>query len=160
MPVLPVADVWKALTKQQLGKYAEYFVKRSFTLQGWSVYSPEVDDRSVDFVAVPPKSERFFLIQVKSIRGCGYAYMRKRLFSLSETRLLALAIFGTLGTPSPYLIPSTVWHAPDRWCFVSRNFGPGRKSEPEWGVEATPRHIQARLGEFSFEKQVRRLTAA
>lgn len=159
MAVSSLADVWKALTKQQLGKYAEYFVKMSFTLHGWSVNSPEVDDRSVDFVAVPPKSERFFIIQVKSIRGTGYAYVRKRLFPLSETRLLALAVFGTMATPDLYLIPSMVWHTSDR-CFVSRDFGPGRKSEPEWGIEATPRHIQSRLAEFAFDEQVRRLAAA
>jgi hypothetical protein len=155
----PVADIWKALTKQQLGRYAEYFVKMRFTLRGWSVYSPEIDDRSVDFVAVRPKSEKFFVVQVKSIRGAGYAFVRKRLSPLSDTRLLALAIFGAPAVPDLYLIPSTVWRIPDR-CFVSRDFGPGRKSEPEWGVEATARHIQSRLQEFAFDEQIRLFAAA
>jgi hypothetical protein len=155
MPV-PVADDWKALTKQQLGKYAEYFVKMRFTLHGWSVYSPEIDDRSVDFVTVPPRSERFFIVQVKSIRGAGYAFVRKRLFTLGETRLMALAVFRVREVPDLFLIPSTVWLTPDK-CFVSRDFGPGRKSEPEWGVEATPKHIGSRLVEFVFDKQVQTL---
>lgn len=85
--------------------------------------------------------------------------MRRGLFPLSETDLLALAIFRTRAAPDLFLIPSMVWRTPDE-CFVSRDFRSGRKSEPEWGVEARPKHIESRLVEFAFDEQVRRLTAA
>lgn len=159
MPTLPVAQVWASLTKQQIGKYAEYFVKMRFTLHGWNVYTPDIDDRSIDFVSSPPNSNEFYAVQVKSIRGSGYAFMKKRLFSLAPSRLVVLAIFGEIEVPDLYLIPSTTWRSPDK-CFVSRDFGPGRKSEPEWGVEATPKHIGSRLTEFSFQSQLDRLLAA
>ena len=153
-----VSNTWSRLSKQQLGKYAEYFVKMRFTLQGFSVYTPEIDDRSIDFVVSPPKSERFLQVQVKSTRGPGYAFVVKRLFSPSEKRLIALAVFNESEVPDLYLIPSTVWNTPDK-CFVSRDFGPGRKSEPEWGIEATKRHLADRLQAYRFEHQAHLLNA-
>jgi hypothetical protein len=41
---------WSELTKLQVGRYAEYFVKMVFTLHGFDVYSAEVDDKGIDFV--------------------------------------------------------------------------------------------------------------
>jgi hypothetical protein len=153
-----ISDTWRKLSKQQLGTYAEYFVKMQFTLHGFSVYSPEIDDRSIDFVVTAPNVERFYQVQVKSIRGPGYAFVQKRKFALSELRLVALAVFHGPETPDLYLIPSTVWNTPDK-CFVSRDFGPGRKSEPEWGIEATKRHLEQTLGPYRFDHQVRKLHA-
>jgi len=127
-----------------------------FTLHGFSVYAPEIDDRSVDFVVTAPNAERFYQVQVKSMRGPGYACVKKRLFALSELRLVALAVFHGAEIPDLYLIPSTVWNTPDK-CFVSRDFGPGRKSEPEWGIEATKRHLAQALESYRFDLQVKKL---
>ena len=41
---------WSELSRLQLGRYAEYFVKMEFTLHGFDVYSAEVDDKGIDFV--------------------------------------------------------------------------------------------------------------
>ena len=41
---------WQALNNQQVGAYAEYFVKMEFTMHGFQVFTTEVDDRGVDFV--------------------------------------------------------------------------------------------------------------
>lgn len=153
-----IAETWRKLSKQQLGTYAEYFVKMQFTLKGFSVYSPEIDDRSIDFVVAPSAGTHFFQVQVKAMRGPGYAFVRKRLFPLSENRVIALAVFHEPQVPDLYLVPSTVWRAPNK-CFVSRDFGPGRKSEPEWGIEATKRHLTQTLEAYRFEKQIEKLNA-
>jgi hypothetical protein len=41
---------WNALNRQQIGAFAEYFVKMELTMLGFQVYSTEVDDRGIDFV--------------------------------------------------------------------------------------------------------------
>lgn len=74
-----VSEAWRKLSEQQLGAYAEYFVKMQFTRHGFSVYSPEIDDRSVDFVVTTPSAERFYRVQVKSMRGPGYDLQLKNL---------------------------------------------------------------------------------
>jgi hypothetical protein len=42
---------WKCLNPRQIGKYAEYFVKMELTMHGLDIYSSEVDDKGIDFVA-------------------------------------------------------------------------------------------------------------
>jgi hypothetical protein len=153
MTARSINELWKNLSKQQLGKYAEYFVKMSFLRHRWSVYSPEIDDQSVDFVTTSPGDGTFYRVQVKSLRGPGYAFMKKRLFTPHETSLVVLAIFGTEPVPDLYLIPSTVWLKPDK-CFVSRDYGADRKSEPEWGIQVTTKHLASRLVEFTFNEAI------
>ena len=45
---------WNRLSRLQIGRYAEYFVKK--------VYTAEVDDRGVDFVI--RKDDRYYDVQV------------------------------------------------------------------------------------------------
>ena len=80
---------WKNLSKQQVGAYAEYFVKMELTMHGFQVYSPEVDDRGIDFVA-RRNTEPFIEIQVKSLRSMGYVFMQKSKFPLRQGTYLAL----------------------------------------------------------------------
>ena len=42
---------WDRLNKQQVGAYAEYFVKMELTMYGFQVYATEIDDRGIDFIA-------------------------------------------------------------------------------------------------------------
>lgn len=42
---------WKKLNRQQAGNFSEYFVKMEMTMYGFQVYSTEVDDRGIDFIA-------------------------------------------------------------------------------------------------------------
>jgi hypothetical protein len=59
---------WAHLTRLQVGRYAEHFVKMEFALHGFDVYTTEVDDRCVDFV-VRHRDRPFYDVQVKSVRG-------------------------------------------------------------------------------------------
>ena len=59
---------WSELSPMQIGRYAEYYAKMEFTSYGYDVYTSEVDDHGVDFVARDVKMDIFYEIQVKSLR--------------------------------------------------------------------------------------------
>ncbi len=67
---------WSRLNRQQVGAYTEYFVKMELTMYGFQVYSTEVDDRGIDFVARYEEGP-FIEVQVKSLRSAGYVFMQK-----------------------------------------------------------------------------------
>lgn len=55
-------------------------------MNGLDVYTSEVDDHGVDFV-VKDKNKRFREIQVKSLRGKGYVFVRKNKFDIHNKNL-------------------------------------------------------------------------
>ena len=62
----------------QVGRYAEYYAKMEFTSYGFDVYTSEVDDHGVDFVAKNLSGE-YFEIQVKSVRNDNYVFIHKEM---------------------------------------------------------------------------------
>ncbi|MGJ0909206.1 hypothetical protein [Clostridium botulinum] len=52
---------WSKLSALQLGRYAEYFTKMEFASYGLEVYTTEVDDNGIDFIA-KDKNGRFYEI--------------------------------------------------------------------------------------------------
>ena len=144
--------LWSSLNRQQVGAYAEYFVKMQFTMFGFQVYETEVDDRGIDFV-VRHEQGSFAEIQVKSLRGSGYVFMRKAHFELRDELWLALALFADGNYPALYLIPSTRWRFPD-CVFVSRDYQePGQTSAKEWGLNVSEKNLP-RLEDFRFDSRV------
>ena len=69
---------WSKLSHLQLGRYAEYYAKMEFASCGYDVYTSEVDDHGVDFVARNPVDGQYYEIQVKSIRVTGICLCSKR----------------------------------------------------------------------------------
>ena len=69
---------WQRLNRQQVGAFSEYFVKMELTMHGFQVYTSEVDDRGIDFVA-RHEDGPFLSVQVKSIR----AYPKTSLSSIN-----------------------------------------------------------------------------
>lgn len=141
---------WSRLNKQQVGAYTEYFVKMELTMYGFQVYTTEVDDRGIDFVARHDQGP-FIQIQVKSLRSLGYVFMQKTKFSLNEQLYLALGLLFDGKAPLLYLIPSTVWLTPGA-VFVEQNYE-GLKSEREWGLNISQRNMTA-LEPYLFESTV------
>lgn len=132
--------IWSKLNKQQVGTFVEYYVKMEFAMFGFQVYTSEVDDRGLDFVARYNNSD-FLSIQVKSLRtGTGYVFMTKKHFSPQSNLYLALGLLKEGEMPKIYLIPSTVWLEPNRF-FTSRDYGEGMKSEPEWGINISKKNM-------------------
>lgn len=121
---------WKSLSTLQVGRYAEYFVKMDLTMYGYEVFSSEVDDRGIDFIA--RGGGGFLEIQVKASRNLSYVFVRKEDFPLTPDRLIALVLLEDGKEPELYLIPMTAWAEPNR-LFVSRDYD-GLKSKPEWGL--------------------------
>lgn len=144
---------WNRLNHLQLGRYAEYLAKMEFTLYGFDVYTAEVDDCGIDFI-VRLSNNRYYDIQVKSIRGLNYIFFPKDKFDLRDNLLAVVVIFIEGKAPQLYLIPSTAWSEPNA-LLVSRDYE-GKKSKPEWGLNLSQKNLPL-LAEFSFDKAVQRL---
>ena len=139
---------WSKLSPIRLGRYAEYYAKMEFTLLGFDVYEPEVDDKGIDFI-IRKSENNFYEIQVKSILKGNYIFMQKEKFALRKNLYLVLVLFKQNNPPELYLIPSLDWQNPNE-LLVGRDY-PGKKSKPEWGVNITKRSIP-RLQEYQFER--------
>jgi hypothetical protein len=150
---MPNTD-WTRLNALQLGRYAEYFAKMEFASYGLEVYTSEVDDRGIDFV-VRDLHGRFCEIQVKSIRGMGYAFMQKSKFNIENRNLyLTLLVFEQNRLPDIFLIPSEVWLDPNE-VFVDRDYDkPGQISKPEYGVNISRKNWPI-LERYAFSEQIR-----
>jgi len=144
---------WSELSKQQLGRYAEYFVKMEFTLHGFDVYTTEVDDKGIDFI-IRKDIGAYCEIQVKSSRNLTYIFFRKDKCVLHESFLVAVVLFTDDQLPDLYLVPSTTWRTPNA-LFVDRDYR-GKKSKPEWGLNLSKRNLPL-LQPYAFEEQVKRL---
>lgn len=100
---------WSRLNSLQLGRYAEYYAKMEFTSFGFEVYTSEVDDHGIDFVA-KVRNGKFLEVQVKSIRDSSYVFMRKDRWEIrNENLYLVLLVFEDGKLPDVFLIPSTAW---------------------------------------------------
>ena len=90
---------WSELSHLQLGRYAEYYAKMEFSSYGYDVYTSEVDDHGVDFVAKNPVDGNYYEIQVKSIRNWGYVFIPKDKMEIRPTRLVFLLLFADGNLP-------------------------------------------------------------
>lgn len=142
---------WSALNNQQVGAFAEYFVKMELTMYGFEVYSTEVDDRGIDFVARKDRGP-FIEVQVKSLRNHGYVFMQKTKFELRDNVFLALGLLFDDQAPRLFLIPSKVWLEPNE-VFVDRTYD-GLKSKPEWGINISKKNMHI-LEEFAYDTMVK-----
>lgn len=142
---------WGMLNRQQLGAYAEYFVKMEMTIFRFQVYRAEVDDRGIDFVARRDRG-RFIRVQVKSSCKSSYVFMPKCKFELSDDLYLALVKFSDGVAPEIFLIPSLDWNSPNP-LLRDRQYGEGKKSEPEWGINLSAENGQL-LQQYRFDNMV------
>jgi hypothetical protein len=144
---------WSRLNHLQLGKYAEYFVKMELTLYGFEVYTSEVDDRGIDFVARSPRG-KLYEVQVKSVRGLNYIFFPKDKFRLHSNLIAAVVIFHSYKQPEHYLIRSTKWEEPD--ALLRSHDYIGKKSPPEWGLNISQKNLPL-LERFRFDRIVKYL---
>lgn len=125
---------WSDLNNLQLGRYAEYYAKMVFSSYGWDIYTSEVDDHGVDFVA-KDKDNAFFEIQVKGVRNNNVVCMSKEKQVLDKQHLIAYLRFTDDHFPEMYVIPSLVFLEPNQ-AFSSHDYV-GKKSKPEWVINYT-----------------------
>ena len=148
--------LWSALSGQQKGTFAEYFVKMELTMHGFEVYGTEVDDRGIDFIA-RKSGGPFFELQVKSAQKTNYVFMTKEKFPLTKWRYLALAVLEDHKPPQLYLIPSMAWQEPNNF-LVSRDYDVNRKSKPEWGLSLA-KCYRTQLDAYAFERTLELLVS-
>ena len=148
---------WSKLNKQQLGTYFEYFMKMVFTMFGFEVYTSEVDDRGIDFIARTDKGV-FLEIQAKCVRNYNYVFMKKAHFAPKEGLYVALGLLVDDQEPLSYLIPSEAWLTPGP-IFVGRDYDlPNQKSKPEWGINFSRKSIKD-LDQYLLQPTLVRMTA-
>lgn len=140
---------WSQLSSMQLGRYGEYFAKMEFTSYGFDVYTSEVDDHGIDFVAKSCDGV-FYEVQVKSVRNDSYTFIRKSKIKLDKRHLICFIRFIEGELPYCYVIPATVFIEPDGSLFSSRDYE-GLKSKPEFGISVTKKNLEV-LQKYSVDK--------
>lgn len=123
---------WSKLNRLQLGELGEYYAKMMFTSFGYYVFTSEVDDHGIDFVVKSPKDNKYYEVQVKSVRNNSYVFLRKEKTKISDETLVCYLRFTDGELPNVYVFPTTVWNAPNS-LFVNREYEYGisysKKSE-------------------------------
>ena len=130
---------WSRLNHLQLGRYAEYYAKMEIASYGFEIYSSEVDDHGVDFLARMPNSDVYYEVQVKSSLKSNYTFMTKEKMPLKQTFLVCYLRFTDGALPQMYLIPSTEWENPNN-VLVNRDYEE-KKSKPEWGISYSKKYL-------------------
>lgn len=143
--------IWSKLNKMQVGTFVEYYAKMEFAMYGFQVYTSEVDDRGLDFIARYEDSD-FLSIQVKSLRSSSkstYIYMTKENFKMSPNQYLVFSWLTDGEMPNLYLIPASAWLEHNA-LFRSYDYDQGQKSKAEWGLNITPKTIEL-LSPYLFD---------
>ena len=118
----------------QLGRYAEYFVKMELTRYGLEIYSSEVDNSGIDFIA-KTSSSRYYDFQIKAVREINYIPFPKNRFIPRDNLIAAIVICIENEEPNLFLIPSISWKTPNKF-LVSKDPENG-ETEAEWGLNLT-----------------------
>ena len=130
---------WSKLNKLQLGRYAEYYAKMEFASYGFEIYTSEVDDHGIDFIA-KGKNGKFYELQVKAVRQSNYVYMQKDKWNIFAPNIyLILLIFEDGSLPDGYLIPSAAWQFPNE-LLCDKYYG-GLKSKTEYGLKLSKKNM-------------------
>ena len=142
----------KELSKQRLGTFGEYYAKMALASYGMSIYTSEVDDHGIDFVAETKKG--FIKFQVKTVRqGTNYVFMRKEYFNIEDSSLyLFLSILQDGELPLCYIIPANTWKNDSLKMFVDRDYE-GKKSKPEYGINLSAKNMSV-LDSYKIEKMI------
>lgn len=131
---------WSNLSSQQLGKYGEYYAKMEFASYGFDVYTSEVDDHGVDFVA-KGRDGLFYEVQVKAVRNENYTFIKQDKIVLDDRHLICYLRFVDGALPECYVFPATVFINPDGSIFSFREYE-GLKSKPEYGINFSKKNYE------------------
>lgn len=132
---------WERLRPLQLGRYGEYYAKMEFASYGYDIYTSEVDDHGVDFIAKDMKSEIFYEVQVKSQCKGTYIFIKKDKLPMDDKHLVCVLHFIQGQLPKVYIIPATAWKSPNS-ALVDHPYGKnGQKSKPEWGISLAKKNL-------------------
>jgi hypothetical protein len=145
----------KTLSPQKLGTFCEYYAKMALTSYGMSVYTAEVDDHGIDFVA--ESKDAFLKFQVKSVReNTKYVFMREEYFKAHDSKMNLILILLKDGEhPDMYVIPATAWQTGESKLLVYHSYE-GKKSDPEYGVNLSSKTMPE-LQQFRLDAMIDKL---
>ncbi|MHB1293209.1 MAG: hypothetical protein ACYCY5_13635 [Sulfuricella sp.] len=136
---------WSKLNRLQKGSFGEYFAKMEFSMYGFLVFSAEVDDRGIDFVA-RNDSGKHFDVQVKTITGRNYTYISESKFF--DSLKVCLVVLEEHCKPEIYLFEDSDWKS-DKTGLLSYKKFPSAK-EPEYGINISKERQQI-LRQYEFD---------
>jgi hypothetical protein len=143
---------WSELNSQQKGTYGEYFAKMEFTMYGFEVYTAEVDDRGIDFIA--RKGEDFYEVQVKTITNFNYQFVKESKFKPSSKFVVVLIRLVQGKEPEIYVFTGDQWT--DENELLTYRAYEGKKSLPEYGINVSKGHLDL-LRKFKIEQFIEKL---
>ena len=114
-------------------------------MYGFLVFSAEVDDRGIDFVA-RTLSGKYHDVQVKTITSYNYTYVTESKFS--ETLLICLVVLNEGQMPETYLFRGSDWTRENSG-LLARHHYPNSK-EAEYGIHCSGGR-QPELDRYRFE---------
>jgi hypothetical protein len=133
----------------QLGQYAEYYAKIKIASYCFDVYTYEVDDHGIDFIA-KAKDGKFLAFQVKSMCKTNYVFMQKTKWNIDDPNtFLVLLLFEDGKLPETYLIPAIAWKIPNK-LLCDKDYE-GLKSNPEYGLNLSKANMPL-LHPFKLEE--------
>jgi len=144
----------ESLNTQKLGTFCEYYAKMVLTSYGMNVYTSEVDDHGIDFVAEGRKG--FLKFQVKSIRpdSTRYAFVHEKDFDITDaTMYLFLITLNDGELPDCYIIPATAWGGCGKNALFVHH---ADYKVPEYGVNVSDKNLQE-LQIFSIGTMIQNL---
>lgn len=137
----PYNMLWsrKDLTPQKVGVFCEYYAKMTLISYGINIYTSEIDDHGIDFVA--EGRDGLLKFQVKGIRGSSqYVFMMKEYFNIEDDAMFLLLMLLIDGEhPDMYIIPTSAWRQKSS-VFVSHDYE-GKKSKPDYGVNVSRKNM-------------------
>jgi predicted RNase H-like HicB family nuclease len=144
---------WNRLTRLQKGAFGEQYAKMLFTRHDAEVYSSDIDDRGIDFVARFPGSE-FYEVQVKTVTNMNLAYINEDKFKRSDRFLVVLIRLEQSKEPKMYVFRGNEWDSKDG--LLKYKPYTNAKSQPAYEIHLSQGRIQ-QMGKYRFEKRVAEL---
>jgi hypothetical protein len=146
----PMRYNWEKLNNLQKGSFGEHYAKMEFAMYGLLVFTAEVDDRGIDFVARNNEGLHFD-VQVKTITGRNYTFISESKFY--ENLVVSLVVLNQLSPPEIYLFRKDDWsNEKHKDALLTHRKYPNAK-EPEYGVNITKAR-EPLLQDFLFEKRI------
>jgi hypothetical protein len=132
----------------------QYLAKMEFILHGCDVFTSEVDDHGIDFV-IRTRAGRHYDVQVQSYRPASnkYVYLQKSVPHLTPIASGPGAVRGW-EPAALFLVPSCIDGAPNP-ILESRDYGEGKKSDPEWGLTLSRKKLALLATECGFSERER-----
>jgi len=130
-------------------------MQAEFIKNGFDVFSTEVDDKGIDLVVKNEHGE-YFDIQVKTSNQT-YVFMRKEVFKPRTNLYVALLILDKKDNQFFILIPSLDFENEPPPTFLKDKDYEGKKSEPEYGISTSDKHLSEIIERYLFSKIINNL---